>query len=61
MWPKKNPCNGVKIPLHDKTILVWYANTPANFIGPYFFQKTVNQRNYLELLKTFFLPIIKDA
>ena len=42
--------------MHDQKILVWSA-IPANRVfGPYYFEDTVNQHNYLEMLKKIFWP-----
>ncbi len=55
-WAASNPCNGVEKPLHDKKVLVWCAISPAKIIGPYYFTECVNQRNYLKMLKDYFIP-----
>jgi hypothetical protein len=43
------------MPLHDEKLLVWCAISAEGIIGPYFFEQSVNQDNYLEMLRTFFL------
>jgi len=61
-WSKSQPYIGVEAPLHDQKILVWCAISAKRIFGPYFFENTVNQHNYLEMLKNFFWPkILKTA
>jgi hypothetical protein len=51
-------------PLHTKPnikreeakVLVWCGISAAKIYGPYFFEETVNQHNYLEMLQNFFCP-----
>ena len=51
-------------PLHTKPnikreeakVLVWCRISAAKIYGPYFFEETVNQHNYLEILQIFFCP-----
>ena len=56
IWSESQPCVGVETPLHDKKILVWCAISVNRIFGPYYFEDTVNQHNYLEMLKNFFWP-----
>ena len=46
----------VERPLHDKKILVWCGISVNRVFGPYYFENTINQKNYLEMLKNFFWP-----
>jgi hypothetical protein len=56
VWSKSQPCVGVEQPLYDKKILVWCAISANRVFGPYFFEDSVNQHNYLEMLQNFFWP-----
>ena len=47
---------GIEVPLHDKKVMVWCAISSTHLFGPYFFDTTVNSTNYLEMLKTYFIP-----
>jgi transposase len=47
---------GIEVPLHDKKVLVWCAISSTHVFGPYFFDTTVNSTNYLEMLRTYFIP-----
>ena len=61
-WSKSNPYIGIEKPLNDQKNLVWCA-IPANRVfEPYYFEDTVNQHNYLEMLKNYFWPkVLKTA
>lgn len=54
IWLHEKPFEGIEMPLHDEKILVWCAISAEGIIGPYFFEESVNQHNYLEMLQTFF-------
>ena len=55
-WSKGQPFLDVERPLHDKKILVWCGISVNRVFGPYYFENTINQKNYLEMLKNFFWP-----
>ena len=55
-WAESQPCMGVVRGLHEQKILVWCGISAKRVFGPYFFENTVNQHNYLEMLKNFFWP-----
>ena len=57
-WSESNPCLGVETPLHDEKILVWCGISVNRVFGPYYFESTVNQHNYLEMLQKYFWPKI---
>lgn len=42
--------------MHDEKVLVWCGISAKKIYGPFFFEKHVNQHNYLEMLKKFFWP-----
>jgi hypothetical protein len=54
MWLGSKPQDGIERPLHDDKALVWCAISCGQVYGPYFFEETVNQYNYLDMLKNFF-------
>lgn len=56
IWSESQPCVGVEAPLHDQKILVWCAISAKRIFGPYYFENSVNQHNYLEMLQSFFWP-----
>lgn len=56
IWSESQPCVGVEVPLHDQKILVWCAISANRVFGPYYFEDTVDQHNYLEMLKKDFWP-----
>ena len=54
MWLKERPTDVIEVPLRDQKVLVWCAFSASKIYGPYFFEESVNQHNFLEMLKTFF-------
>lgn len=54
MWLESKPSDKIERPLHDEKVLVWCAISCGQAYGPYFFQESVNQHNYLEMLRDFF-------
>lgn len=54
MWLKERPNDWIEQPLHDEKILVWCGFSANKVFGPYFFENSVNQYNYLDMLKNFF-------
>jgi hypothetical protein len=56
IWSLEKPTDVIEKPLHDQKLLVWCAITTTKIIGPYFFKESVNQHNYLFMLKNFFWP-----
>ena len=56
LWLDSRPNEQLEVPLHDEKILVWCAISAEKIFGPYYFEETVNQHNYLEIIKTFFWP-----
>jgi len=55
-WADSIPCTGIEVPLFDKKVLVWCGISVNRIFGPFYFEKSVNQQNYLEMLQTFFWP-----
>ena len=56
MWLEERPVDWIEKPLHDEKVLVWYGISCRKIYGSYFFEESLNQYNYLEMLKNFFLP-----
>lgn len=54
MWLESKPTDKIERPLHDQKVLVWCAISCGQTYGPYFFEESVNQHNYLKMLKNFF-------
>ena len=57
-WSESQPYVVVEQPLYDLNILAWCAISVDRVFEPFFFETTVNQRNYLDMLKKFFWPKI---
>lgn len=56
MWLESKPEDWIEKPLHDQKVLVWCGISATKIYGPYYFDKKVNQHNYLDMLKKFFWP-----
>ena len=54
VWLESKPTDKIERPLHDQKVLVWCAISCGQTYGPYFFEESVNQGNYLNMLKNFF-------
>ena len=60
IWGYENPKCIYELPIKSPGVVVWTAMFHDKIIGPYFFDDlTVNQTNYLEMLKSFFIPHLK--
>ncbi len=55
LWLKERPVDWIERPLQDEKVLVWCAISAKKIYGPFFFECTVNQHTYLDMLKIFFL------
>ena len=53
-WLHEWPIGWIEVPLYDEKVLVWCAISAEGILGPYFFEETVNQYNYLKMLQNFF-------
>ena len=51
----KRPTDGIK-PLHSEKLLFFFAISATTIYGPYYFSTSVNQHNYLKMLKVWFWP-----
>jgi hypothetical protein len=56
MWLPVQPNVTIQQPLHDDQVLVWCGISGSRIYGPYFFESTVNQHNYLAMLQNFLWP-----
>ena len=60
IWGFENPKSIYEIPIKSPGVVVWAAIFHDRIIGPYFFDdRTVNQKNYLEMLKCYFIPELR--
>ena len=53
IWTKERPIEDVERPFQDEKVLAWAAMSSDKIYGPYFFKESVNQHNYLRMLKDF--------
>ena len=60
VWDYDNPLLHEEIPLKSKGLVVWAAMFCDRIIGPYFFESTVTNDSYLEMLKDLLIPEIKN-
>jgi hypothetical protein len=60
VWAEFQPDETVEEPLNDDKVMVWCAFSGKMVYGPYFFNENVNWENYLDMLKKFFWPKIKN-
>ena len=56
MWLEERPLDWIEKSRHDEKVLVWCGISCRKVYGPFFFEKPVNQHNYLEMLNNFFWP-----
>lgn len=56
IWSLEKPFEVIERPLQDQKLLVWCAMTTTRIYGPYFFDESVNQHNYLQMLQDYFWP-----
>ena len=55
-WSESQPTKCVEKLLYDKKVLIWCPISANRIFGPFYFEKTVNKENYLEMLKEYFWP-----
>ena len=58
IWNEEKPMVFLTKPLHPKKLCVWVGFNASFIIEPYFFDPTVNSRNYLEMLQNHVLSLI---
>ena len=56
MWLKERPVDWIEKTLNDTKFWFGVRFLPNKIYGPYFFETTVNQHTYIDMLKTFFWP-----
>jgi hypothetical protein len=56
IWDIERPTDGIEKPLHYEKLLVFCAISATKIYGAYYFSTSVNQHNYLEMLKVWFWP-----
>jgi hypothetical protein len=54
IWSATKPLESIQRPLQDERVLVWCGMSASKIYGPYFFEDTVNQHNYLYMLQQSF-------
>ena len=61
IWTANNPFITVEAAMNSFKINVWCAMSNKQIIGPYIFfeEDTINQQNYLNMLKNYFYPILQ--
>lgn len=60
IWAQNNPHITMESAMKSAKVNVWCAMSNKEIIDPYFFEdETVNQYNYLDMLKHYFYPIIQ--
>lgn len=65
-WSDENPQELHQKPLHSAKVTVWCAMCSTGIIGPFFFENergqavTVNAERYSEMLRTFFIPRLRE-
>ena len=61
LWLNTRPTEGIERPLFDEKVLVWCAMSSERIYGPHFFASTVNQYNYLNMLKKrFWTKVVRE-
>jgi len=56
IWDIERPTDGIEKPFHSEKLSVFCAISATKIYGPYYFSTSVNQQNYLEMLKVWFWP-----
>jgi hypothetical protein len=60
IWSRENPFVTMEVAMNSPKVTVWCAMSSKIIIGPFFFDElTVDQHNYLDMLQTFFYPILQ--
>jgi len=60
IWAANDPHITIETAMNSAKVNVWCAMSNKEIIGPYFFEdETVNQHNYLDMLKIHFYPTIQ--
>lgn len=56
IWSQSNPCFVAEKQLYPAKVSVWCAISKNKIIGPYFFEETVKEGNYLDMVVNYFWP-----
>lgn len=56
IWLPTRPKSCLETDLHPEYVMVWCAISANHVFGPYYFEGTVNNENYLEMLQNSFWP-----
>ena len=56
IWASEKPQGGIERLFHHQKVLVFCAISAVKVYGPYYFSESVNQHNYLTMLKDWFWP-----
>ncbi len=54
IWDIKRPTDGIEKPFYSEKLLVSCGISVPKIYGQYYFSTSVNQHNYLEMLKVWF-------
>ena len=59
-WSDTRPAWYQERPLHSPKVVVWGGVWEGGVVGPFFFDGNVNGDNYLEMLKKFLVPHLRQ-
>lgn len=59
-WSKENPHYVEELEHNPPHVMIWAAMNSRHLFGPYFFDGTVNQTTYLDMLRTWFVPQLEE-
>ncbi len=55
-WSRENPNFHQDIHQHPDHLMIWAALSEKHLIGPYYFNGSVNQQSYYDMIENWFLP-----
>ena len=61
IWSEQNPHAFSEHPLQPAKVMVWCGLTSSRILGPYFFHETLNEDNYLAMLRQKVIPALRRA
>ena len=59
-WSKENPHFYDELENNPPHLMIWAALDSRHLFGPFFFDGVVNQLRYLDMLQTWFLPLLRE-
>ena len=59
-WASDNPNFFATVPLHSPKVVVWMGVWSGGLLGPFFHEGTVNGDDYLDMLRDWLLPQLKE-